>query len=386
MFHYLSQDLIIELIGFQAVMLIVVLSNAWLLHQTGRHRPPDRFPKVSILVPARNEERCIAACIRSLLSQDYPNFEVLALDDSSSDQTRAILEQLVCSQAHLKVLTGQPLPPGWLGKNWACAQLAAQAQGELLYFTDADTRHQPKALSTAVAALEGERADLLTGFPRQEMCGWGERLSVPFFGWACYCFTPLFLAYRVKLPVLSTAVGQMLLFRSSVYSAVGGHAAVRDCIVEDLALARRVKAGGHRWRVMDATLLVTCRMYCSGREAFAGLSKNLFAAFDFSLLPYLFAFFWLAVIFLEPLLLLVLYILRLAPAVQIAPLLSCIGLGLALWLLPYQRRGLGWSLALLYPLTLVVMESIALHSLLLTLSGRLTWKGRTLLHKQWKWL
>jgi chlorobactene glucosyltransferase len=137
--------------------------------------------------------------------------------------------------------------------------------------------------------------------------------------------------------------------------------------------------------VIDATRLVTCRMYHSWCEAFAGLSKNLFAAFDFRLLPYLFAWLWLAVLFLVPLLLLVLHILGLAPSAQTAPLLGCVGLALLLWLVSYQRLGLGLGLALLYPFTLLVIESIAFSSLVLTLSGRLTWKGRALLRQQWKW-
>ncbi len=386
MLYYLFHDLILHLVAFQVVLLLIVLSNAWLLYRAGHHPPPHSFPKVSILVPARDEERNIEGCIRSLLSQDYPDFDVLVLDDGSSDQTGNILARMARSETRLKVLLGQPLPPGWLGKNWACAQLAGQAEGELFYFTDADTRHQPQTLRAAVTTLEGEQAGLLTSFPHQEMHTWGERFSVPILAWASFCFTPLLLAYRTKLPVLSSAVGQMLLFRRTVYSSIGGHAAVRDCITEDLALARQVKASGNRWRMMDVTRLITCRMYQNGREAYSGLSKNLFAAFDCRILPYLFAWLWLAVMFLEPLVVLALHILGLAPTAQTAPLLVCVGFALAVWLVSYQRLGLGLGLALLYPFTLLVVEFIAFHSLALTLSGRLAWKGRILARPQWKWI
>ena len=220
MILYLSHGLILHLIAFQVVLLLIVLSNAYVLWRTARQDRPRDFPQVSVLVPARDEERNIARCIGSLLLQDYPAFEVIALDDQSTDGTHAILEKMARAETRLRVLHGRPLPPGWLGKNWACAQLAAQSDGTLFYFTDADTFHEPGALRAAVTALGGEHADLLTGFPRQVVRTWGERLIVPVFGWALYCFMPLWLAYRLKASVLSIAVGQMLLFRRSAYDAI----------------------------------------------------------------------------------------------------------------------------------------------------------------------
>ena len=160
------------------------------------------------------------------------------------------LSRLPRTSPKLKVLAGSPPPEGMLGKNWACVQLAHQAQGDLLFFTDADTLHQPQTLRAIVTALIGEQADLLTGFPRQEVQSWGERLLVPFFSWAFYCFIPLGLAYRLRLPALSIAAGQMLLFRRQAYQAIGGHARLGSSIVDDLILARRIKAAGLRWRVM----------------------------------------------------------------------------------------------------------------------------------------
>jgi chlorobactene glucosyltransferase len=386
MSDYLTHTLLQQLIIFQAIILLVIMTNVWHLHQAGRHAPPLEFPKVSILVPARNEERSIAGCICSLLAQDYPSFEVLACDDQSSDATRSILEQITHKHAQLKVLAGSPLPAGWLGKNWACAQLARQASGELLFFTDADTLHQPQALRQSVIALIGEQADLLTGFPRQEIQTWGERLLVPFFSWASYCFIPLGLAYRLKQPALSTAVGQMMLFRYSAYQAIGGHDNVRSSIIDDLMLARRIKAAGLRWRVMNIKDLILCRMYHGNRAAINGFSKNLFAVFDFRLLGFLFAFLWLVVMFWEPLIVLVLSTFGWAPQAQAEELAICVGLSLLTWLIPYLELGFPPSLALLYPLTMLVNTGVAFQSLRLTLTGRLTWKDRHLDRPHWKWL
>jgi chlorobactene glucosyltransferase len=324
--------------------------------------------------------------VRSLLAQDYPDLQVLVLDDQSSDRTGAILREIAGSETGLQVLEGQPLPAGWLGKNWACAQLAMQATGDLLFFTDADTVHEPHTLRAAVTALEGERADLLTGLPQQVVRTWGERLIVPIFGWAFCCFTPLFLAYRLKVPALSIAVGQMMLFRRTAYQAIGGHATVRASVVEDMSLARQIKAHGYRWRVVDARPLIRCRMYHSGQAAYSGLCKNLFAGFGSRLIPYLFVWVWLVILFLKPPAMLVLSALGLAPGAHVTLLLCCIGTALALWLIVYWCLGYPLYLALLYPITLVVVEFVALSSLWLTLTGRLTWKGRTLIRPQWKWL
>jgi chlorobactene glucosyltransferase len=386
MIDYFTRSLIIHLIIFQAVVLLVILSNIWILRRTRGHAPPPVWPRVSILVPARNEERAIAGCIQSLLAQDYPAFEVLALDDQSSDATGSILEQIARTQPKLKVLAGSPPPEGILGKNWACAQLAQQAQGDLLFFTDADTLHQPHSLRLIVTALTGEQADMMTGFPRQEVHSWGERLLVPFFTWAFYCFIPLGLAYRSRLPALSIAAGQMLLFRRQAYQAIGGHGGLGSSIIDDLTLARKIKAAGLRWRVTHISDLITCRMYHGSRQALDGFSKNLFAAFDFRLLPFAFVFIWLAVMFLEPLIILVLSALGQEPQAQAGELAVCVGLAWLVWLIPYVELGVPFYLALLYPLNILANEAAAFQSLRLSLSGGLVWKDRLIGRPRWRWL
>ena len=360
---YLTHGLILDLIGFQVLILLVILSNIRLLHRARRHAPPVFFPMVSILVPARNEEKNISGCIQSLLAQDYPFFEILALDDQSSDATRSVLQQIANTHPKLKVLVGSPPPEGWLGKNWACSQMARHAQGDLLFFTDADTFHQPGALRAIVTAMMGEQADLLTGFPRQEVYSWGEKLLVPFFSWALICFNPLELAYRTRSPVLSNAIGQMMLFRREAYQAINGHDSLASSIIEDLALARRIKAARMRWRTMNLTDLITCRMYHGSKEAFEGFSKNFFAAFDFHLLAFLFSFLWLAVTFCEPWIVLILWIFGRASQARLEELIACIALSLLFWLIPYRELRIPSSLAFLYPITMLATEVVAFQSL-----------------------
>jgi len=341
---------------------------------------------VSILVPARNEEKNIARCVQSLLAFDYPAFEVLVLDDQSNDNTRSILEKLSRTHSRLQVLDGDPPSGGQVGKSWACSQLARRAQGELLFFTDADTFHQPETLRTIVTAFEGEQADLMTGFPRQEVHTWGERFLVPFFSWAMLCFNPLALAYKLSHPALSSALGQMMLFRREAYLAIGGHEGVVSSIVDDLMLAGKIKSNKMRWRVIFIADLISCRMYHNSREAINGFAKNLFAAFDFRLLPFLFVFIWIVVMFWEPLIVLMFIVFGKTPHIQGSYLSVCLGLSLILWLLPYIYMGVPVGLALLYPVTILAIVLVAFKSLRDSLIGTLLWKDRKIPKTHWKWI
>jgi chlorobactene glucosyltransferase len=383
---YFTHDLIYHLIIFQAVILLIILSNIWITRRIRHHSPPAAFPMVSVLIPARNEERSIASCVRSILAQDYPSFEVLVLDDQSSDDTRAILESMAVSHPALRILHGEPTSGNQVGKNWACSQLARQAKGELLLFTDADTLYRSDTLKIIVTTLMGERADLLTGFPHQEVHTWGERLLVPFFSWAFLCFIPLALAYKFRLPFLSMAVGQLMLFRREPYLAIGGHDFVSPSMVDDISLARRIKASGLRWRVSYVANLISCRMYHSSREAMEGFTKNLFAAFDYRLLPFLFAFLWLLVMFWKPLIVLAGMISGLAPQAHLVALIVCLLLSLLLWLIPYIEMGIPFTLAFLYPFTILANVAVAFRSLVHSLGGRIIWKGRSIARTRWKWL
>lgn len=355
---------------FLLIILFIGLTNFFALRRLESFGVSAVSPRVAILVPVRDEAHTIRACIQSLLTQNYANFQILALDDHSTDDTPAILDELASSDARLRVLKGKPLPPGWLGKHWACHQLAQATDAELVLFTDADTvHHHPHALQNAVAALLKEDAVLVTALPHERVATWGEKLIVPLLPWSIFYFLPLALAPRIQTPALSATVGQYMLFRRSAYEAIGGHAAVRAHIADDLTLGRRAIACGFRWRFVDATARVECRMYRNGRDALDGFSKNLFAAFDYK--PWLFMpiWSWLGIVFLAPL--------PLALSGN-GYALTTVALALLLWALFYFRFRLPLHLTLLYPLTIALAVAIAFRSLLLTRTGRAVWKGRVL--------
>jgi len=385
MVDYLTDTLIDHIITFQVILLFIIFSNIWITHRIRHYSPPEKYPMVSILIPVRNEERCIAGCVQSYLAQDYPSFEVIVLDDQSNDGSRSILETIALSEPNLRIVLGEQPTDDQVGKNWACSQLSSQAQGELLFFTDADTVARSDTLKTVVTALLGEQADLITGFPRQEVHTLGEKALVPFFSWAFLSFVPLVLAYKLKVPFLSFAVGQMMLFRREAYLDIGGHNGIISSVVDDISLARRINEKGLRWRVIYVADLISSRMYHSGREAVNGFTKNLFAASGYRLLPYLFTYVWLFIMFWEPLFVMALLVFGGTPKAQPYALMICIALSYLLWLIQYLELRIPFYLFFFYPCTVLANICVAFRSLIHTLEGRITWKGRAVGKARWKW-
>ena len=239
--------------------------------------PPERSPLVSIIVPARNEERTIERCLRSLLASSYPKFEVIVVDDRSTDGTAAIAERFAAADQRVRLLPGAELAPGWYGKPWACWQAAQQARGELLLFTDADTEHGPLLLPRAVAARASADADLLTVMPRQEMVGFWERMVQPFFFLLLGLrFGSLKRINRNRNPRHGIANGQFILVTRESYIAVGGHQSVHNTVLEDLMLGVRYLEARRRHLFVNAEDDMTTRMYDSLPGIVEGWSKNTF--------------------------------------------------------------------------------------------------------------
>lgn len=364
---------------FLLVLLIIAISNLSTFRSLKDYVKPARQPFISILVPARNEAEAIGSCVKSLLAQEYPRYEVLVLDDDSSDDTWHILESLSANQTHLKIMKGTPLPSDWLGKHWACHQLAMQAGGDLLLFTDADTIHSPGMLENAAAAMESEGADLISALPQQVMHSFPEKLIMPFSYWSIFCFLPLALAYRSRNPLLSAATGQFMLFNKAAYRQIGGFESIKQHVVDDVELCKRVRSQGMRWRLLDGRGCYRVRQYNSLGELFEGHTKNLFAGFGGNAAVFTAIWLWLLLAFLLPPTSFVTGLVSYGP---LNPLLwsGAVGIAISLttWLIAYVRFGFPAYLALLYPVTITVMTAIAMSSMFVTVSKKATWKGRSI--------
>lgn len=342
---------------------------------------PSSLPRVSIIVPARNEEENIRGLLESLTDLRYPSFEILVVDDESEDRTGELVQGSSPGTADsLRLISGAPVPPGWLGKPWACFQGAEQATGELLLFTDADTRHDRGLLARAVRCLISDDGDALTILGRQLMGTFWERLLQPQF------FMLLALRYpRTGRPVRRTrwrnaiANGQYLLFRREAYEAIGGHRVVGGEVVEDMRLAQVLVRSGQRLLVREDRGLRT-RMYRSLAGLVEGWSKNLATgarqAFPDFLGPVLLPASLAAgtVLWLLPPLILAW---SLAGGIGGGPLqfaAGACGWSAILWGLATGMMGANPLYGLFYPLGWVVTAYIVLRSWIR--GARVQWKGR----------
>jgi chlorobactene glucosyltransferase len=336
--------------------------------------PPGSAPRgrISVIIAARNEADDLPATLDTLLAQDLPDLEILVVDGASTDGTAAVVD---ARAPRVRRLLEPPLPAGWVGKNWACWTGAQAATGDWLLFLDADVRTHPSAVRTVVAWAEAEKADLASIGTHVEMHGFWERVVMPFY---IQMVLTYFRAPRVNRPASSAAManGQFLVFPRAAYERVGGHAAVRSYVLEDVAIARRVRAAGGTLRLAHAVGLASTRMYRHREEMFEGLLKNVHGT-EFSagrLVGFLAA---LVGLFLLPL-----AVLPLGLWVGSLPLIA---MGAVLWVALFGKhvaftRGVGAPAAygLLYPLAVVFY--LALVSVSLVRGVRrapVRWKGRT---------
>jgi hypothetical protein len=329
--------------------------NARLLRRPHAAAPERRVP---ILVPARDEAAHVAACVTAVRTQG----DVLVLDDGSSDCTAELARA-----AGARVLTGSPPPPGWLGKPWACAQLAAAAEGDVLVFVDADVRVQPDGVRRAVDLLERAGLDIACPFPAQRADTVAERLVQPLLQWSWLTTLPLRLAERSPRPSLTAACGQFVVVRRAALERAGGFAAIKDAVLDDLALVRIVKAAGGRGGVVDGTALASCRMYEDWSDVRAGYGKSLWAAFGSP--PR--AAGVLALLGLA-------YVLPPLAALRGSRVgLAGYGAGVASRIIAARRTG-GRALpdALAHPLSIITLGYLTADSWRARRAGTLTWKSR----------
>ena len=264
------------LLGFLANLILNLRSLIVPSHKDSLPEPP----LVSVLVPARNEEANIGKCLESLSRQDYPNYEVIVLDDNSSDSTAAIVSGFAAKDGRIRLIKGEPLPRSWAGKPFACHQLASQAKGSWLLFTDADTIHAPTMLRSVLPAAISLRASMLSGFPRQISNSWAQKVVTPVWQFVIMGWLPLWLVQHGRKAGL--AIGQFLLFQKDEYWRIGGHEAVRARVLEDIWLGIETSRKGGRHVVVDLSNEVSCNMYRDIGATWKGLARSIYSVIAIS--------------------------------------------------------------------------------------------------------
>lgn len=367
----------IVVLGALSLLLVNYLLNLRVFRFPRLEFSMEAVPAVSVLIPARNEQKRIKPCLESLLAGKTPVFEILVLDDHSSDGTSDMVRHFAKIDPRIRLLQGKDLPSNWTGKAWACQQLAQAAQGDFLLFVDADTRFAEDTVSQAVELALNQKADLLSLWPYLQAKSWSEHLAIPYV----HLFILLYLPHWIggRSPSLGAANGQFLLFRREAYEKIGGHAAVCGHLVEDIALARKMRSAGFRVLNRDGTrpgepsAWVRCRMYTNFPDLWDGFTKNLYPAFDGRFGAFVFFQIFQFTVFLGPFLLL--------PFFPNDPILWIeIAIIFSLRLAMAHRFRQSWLGAILHPLGQALVLAIAANSWLQTLRRRLPWRGRHYAH------
>jgi chlorobactene glucosyltransferase len=329
---------------------------------------PAVLPPLSVIIPARNEERVIERTVRAMLAQSYQPLEVIVVDDRSTDSTGAILRSF--RDPRLVVVEGSEPPPGWLGKPWALDLGSRRATGELLLFADADICYAPGALEAAVRHFRKRGVALLALMPRFVLRGFWENVLMPYLAEFLFMLFPIRLGNASRSERLAVGGGAGNLVSREVYDALGGHQTLRDAIVDDIGIARLFRRAGYRTELVLADDFVSVRMYHGLREIVEGFTKNAFSVFDRSYVLVTMAVFATLVLNLLP------YVLA-----CLGHPISLVTVAVVTTMRLVLSAGLGYRLdvaLVAQPLMMVVWTWIFVRSMWHTgVRRRLAWRGRS---------
>ncbi len=267
------------LIGLLIIRLLVAFVNYLSFAYLSKVTALAKEPYVSILIPARNEEENIGTLLAQLATLKYSSFEIIVYNDHSDDKTESIVKQWVALKPTIKIINGQQLPQGWLGKNHACHQLAQAATGDILLFLDADVSIKKDLMKRSIGHLQKYDLHLLSIFPKQIFKSFGEKISVPLMNWILLSLLPLSLIRKSKNDAFSAANGQFMMFKAVTYKAIWPHEKCKSHRVEDIAILRLFKQKGLASDTRLGDNDISCRMYTGLDDAIEGFTKNIFQFF-----------------------------------------------------------------------------------------------------------
>ncbi len=353
-------------LGFSLLQLLIAFIN--LLFSQPLIYSPTNSKKVSVLIPARNEEHNIGLILRDIQNQTYQNIDIIVFDDQSEDNTLSVIKSHMLYDDRIKLIQSNELPMGWLGKNYGCHCLASEAEGELLLFLDADVRLNADAIEKTIGYFDKYQLDLLSVFPTQITSSWGERLTIPIMNSILLSLLPLILIRKSNFASLSAANGQFMLFDAKTYKKLLPHEVMKSQKVEDIKIAQYYKKHNAKVACLTGTNSIKCRMYTNYDDAITGFSKNIISFFGNSVL--IAGLYWLTTTFG---ILLVLYSLtHLASLIYLlAILLTRIVVSII------SRQKITDSLLLYFPLQWV-HGVILFKAILNKTKKQYQWKGRSI--------
>lgn len=325
---------------------------------------------ISILVPARNEEKNIKDCIISLKNQTYPINEIIVLDDDSSDDTFNIVKKFSEEDSKIKLIRNTTLPEGWLGKNYACWLLSQNAKSKIFIFLDADVRLEKEAINILLKYWENYELKFLSVFPTQKMNKFSEYFITPLMNWFLLTFLPLNFVYKISNPMFSAANGQLIMIDSNIYREIDGHRAVKNHPVEDMALIKKIKEKKLKAMTLLGDNQIFCHMYDNLKQGIEGFSKNFFNGLSLKPALYILFLVYIEFIFFAPFLLVFLYPLQLINIIII--LINKI------LIIKISKQNIFLNI-ILHPFQQIILFYLGNLSMYKTLKGKLNWKERNLI-------
>ncbi|MBN2520383.1 MAG: glycosyltransferase family 2 protein [Bacteroidales bacterium] len=319
---------------------------------------------ISILIPARNEEVNIINLLTDLEKINYSNYEIIVLNDHSTDNTEKVTKEFINKNKRINLINGKDLPVLWLGKNWACHQLANVAKGDYLLFIDADISLHPDTINSALTEIKKKNLALLTLFPDQIMLSFGEKLVVPLMHYILLSLLPLRFVYYFKKKSLSAANGQFMLFNKINY--LNWHEKVKDKVTEDIEIMKLIKKNGIKGEVLLGNKLVKCRMYKNLKEGINGFSKNLFAGFNNNL--FIFSVFLILIYF--GFILFCIYVNWIKIIIAIISILL-----IRVFISIISKQNILFN-TVFHPVQMFILIIIAYKSMIMGKKGKIEWKGR----------
>ncbi len=334
---------------------------------------------VSVLIPARNEETKIGLSLAALVLQRYAPMEILVLDDDSGDNTLEVIRSFEQRDDRIRVIQGEELPDGWIGKNWACHQLYNKAKGDHLLFMDADTILAPGAITASMHQSRSQSADLLTVMPKRMTGCIAEKLMYPFLDWFLFSWLPMRAAHKRKNSYLSASFGQFMLFKKESYNKIGGHYSIWNNPLDDFSLGRMVKKSGLKWLLFSGAGSVDVLAGKGNVDAFMSISRSLFPAINYSFMVFMLLFSLLFGMCFIPISTIVGFDKLSSPGSEFV-FISYISLSLIAisWVIVCKKFEHSIVTVVFYPLCISFMFIAAWHSVIAYNLRLTTWKDRRL--------